>query len=242
MPVTTTLDGIPPSTEVRTQLAEAGRPVLLAFSRGKDSIAAWLALCDAGVDVRPFYLYLIPGLLGFERASLTYFEDYFGTPIPAYPHPGLYRWLRQNVFQPPDRWRAIQEMRLPNLTHEKVNAMVRADYGLPPGTWVADGVRAADSLPRRAAIKTHGAFRPGSGKCSPVWDWDIRETMQAIHRSKVRLPVDYKWFGRSFAGLDLRFLAPLAKRAPDDYQRVLDWFPLADLELHRAAMTGKRAA
>jgi hypothetical protein len=232
--VTTTLDGIPPSTEVRTQLAEANRPVLLAFSRGKDSIAAWLALRDAGVTVRPFYLYLIPGMLDFERASLAYFEDWFGTPIPTYPHPGLYRWLRNLVFQPPDRWRTIQDMQLPNLTHEHVNAMVRADHHLPADTWVADGVRAADSLPRRAAIKTHGAFRSGTGKCSPVWDWDIRETMSTIHKAGIRLPDDYRWFGRSFDGLDHRFLAPLAKRAPDDYQRILDWFPLADLELFRA--------
>lgn len=36
--------------------------MLLAFSRGKDSIAAWRALRDAGVEVKPFHLYLVPGL------------------------------------------------------------------------------------------------------------------------------------------------------------------------------------
>ena len=111
--MTTTLKGQPPSAEVRAQLAVAGRPVMLAFSRGKDSIAAWLALRDAGVDVRPFFLYLIPGRPGeggglpFEAADLERWEATFKVPILRAPHPGLYRWLRNLTFQPPDRWRSI---------------------------------------------------------------------------------------------------------------------------------------
>jgi hypothetical protein len=82
----TTLPGIPQSAEVIARLRAEDRPVLLSFSRGKDSIAAWIALRDAGIDVRPFYLYAIPGLLSFEAESLAYFEDVFDTPIPVYPH------------------------------------------------------------------------------------------------------------------------------------------------------------
>jgi hypothetical protein len=229
----TTLPGIPPSPEVLARLRAEDRPVLLAFSRGKDSIAAWVALRDAGITVRPFYLYSIPGLLDFEQVSLAYFEDVFDCPIPLYPHPGLYRQLRNFVFQPPERWPVIAAAKLPNLTHEKVNDGVRADYGLPPDTWVADGVRAADSLVRRGAIATHGAFRPGVKKVSPIWDHTKAETMALIDGAGIRLPIDYDWWGRSFDGLDYRFLGPLAKHAPQDFARVLDWFPLAELELYR---------
>lgn len=58
--------------------------------------------------------------------------------------------------------------------------------------------------------------------------------MDAISAEGIGLPPDYEWFGRSFDGLDHRFLAPLSEHAPADYQRVLRWFPLADLELARA--------
>ena len=234
--MTTTIEGQPTSVEVLARLRAEARPVVLAFSRGKDSIAAWVALRDAGIDVRPFYLYSIPGLMAFERASLDYFAETFGCPIPVYPHPGLYRQLRNNVFQPPDRWRPIAAAGLPNLTHELVNAGVRADYHLDPDAWVCDGVRAADSLVRRAAISRHGAFRPTTGKCSPIWDHTKAETMALIAGAGIDLPVDYAWFGRSFDGLDHRFLGPLAQHAPDDYARVLDWFPMADAELFRAEM------
>lgn len=232
----TVIEGQPPSAEVLARLRAEGRPVLLAFSRGKDSIAAWIALRDAGIDVRPFYLYSIPGLMNFEAESLRYFEDVFATPIPVYPHPGLYRQLRNLVFQPPDRWPVIAAAQLPNLTHETVNAGVRADYGLPADTWVADGVRAADSIVRRGAIARHGAFRPGTLKVSPIWDHTKAETMALISGAGITLPIDYQWWGRSFDGLDYRFLGPLAEHAPDDFARILAWFPLADLELFRHAI------
>ncbi|MFD6070295.1 hypothetical protein [Amycolatopsis lurida] len=51
------------------------------------------------------------------------------------------------------------------------------------------------------------------------------------------LPIDYEWYGRSFDGLDYRFIEPLSRHAPEDYARALDWFPLAELELLRHDLT-----
>jgi hypothetical protein len=42
MPIT--IDGITPSDQIRGQIAAEGKPVLLGFSRGKDSLASWLAM------------------------------------------------------------------------------------------------------------------------------------------------------------------------------------------------------
>lgn len=228
----TSLVGQPSSVEVIDRLRSEGRPVMLAFSRGKDSIAAWLALRDAGVSVVPFYLYLVPGLR-FEDESLAYFEDHFATRIARYPHPGFYRWLRNLVFQPPDRWKTLADASIPPITHEDVNGWARADASLPEDTWVCDGVRAADSLVRRASMATHGPLRESSRKASPVWDWLKREVMDAVSADGITLPVDYSWFGRSFDGLDKRFVGPLAEHAPEDWARVLEWFPMAEMELFR---------
>ena len=41
------------------------------------------------------------------------------------------------------------------------------------------------------------------------------------------LPVDYEMFGRSFDGIDYRFISPIKERFPDDYARILEWFPMA---------------
>jgi len=63
--------------------------------------------------------------------------------------------------------------------------------------------------------------------------------MAWIDQAGIPLPVDYEWFGRSFDGLDFRFLEPMSRFAPADYERVLDWFPLADVQMFRAGMMGE---
>ena len=230
----TAIEGITPSAELRRDLA--GQTVLLAFSRGKDSIAAWLALRDAGVHVVPYHLYLVPGL-EWVTESLAYYEDWFGTPILNLPHPSLYRWLANLVFQPPERCSLIEATQIVVPTYANVNAMIREHFQLPADTWVCDGVRAADSPNRRTALASHGPVNEGLRTQKVVWDWRKQHVTDAIRAAGVELPPDYAWFGRSFDGLDRRFLDPIRRHAAADYARILEWFPLADLELHRAAVS-----
>lgn len=233
----TVIRGRPPSTEIRAQLAEEGRPVLVAFSGGKDAIATELALREAGIETRLAYLYLVPGGresgLAFVEDGLDRLEQQLGKRIVRYPHPSIYRLLNALVFQPPERCAIIEAARLPEPSYEEVWDLIREDMGLPADTWVADGVRAADSIVRRASFVRHGVMKPKGRKVSPIADWLKAEVMEIIDRHKVDLPVDYEWFGRSFDGIDYRFLEPLSRHAPDDYRRVLDWFPLAEMELIR---------
>ena len=62
-------------------------------------------------------------------------------------------------------------------------------------------------------------------------DWTKADVVDSINRLGVKLSVDYRIWGRSFDGLDARFLVPLKRELPEDYRRVLEWFPLADLEV-----------
>ena len=233
--MTTTIVGQPPSTEVRAKLAADGYPVLLAFSCGKDSIAAWLAMRDAGISqIIPYYMQYIPGLR-FVEDALDYYENEFQTPIMRVTHPSLYRWLNNLVFQPPERCSVIEAANLPNFEYADVVRMIREEKGCP-AAWVADGVRANDSIMRRMSFTTHGVWKGNTRKVSTIWDWSVAEVRGCIERAGVDLPPDYEWFGRSFDGIDYRFLHPLSVHNPDDYQRVLDWFPLAELELFRARL------
>lgn len=229
-------DDVEPSADIRARLAREGRPVLLAFSRGKDSVAAWLALRSAGVEVIPVHLYRIPGI-GFERESIRYFNEFFDAEIIELPHPWFYRALTGYVYQPPERCGVIDAANLRSYTYEQLFDVVREDLGLPSDTWLCEGVRACDSAVRRLAMRRHGPMRPGAGyKCSVVWDWQIADVRAAIADAGVELPVDYEWFGRSFDGIDLRFMAPLRENAPEDYAIVKEWFPLIDLVFRREVL------
>ena len=228
----TIIKGQPTSDVIREKLREEGRTVLVAFSGGKDSIAAELALQEAGVETELAHMYLVPGLK-FVEDGLARLEDQLGKRIRRYPHPSLWRWLTEYVFQPPERIGTIEATGVRTYDYAGLWKMVKKDAGLPQDTWVADGVRAADSIVRRASFTRHGLMKFDSRKVSPIADWLKAETLGIIERHGVDLPVDYQWFGRSFDGLDYRFLGPLRDNAPDDYQRVLDWFPLAELEVLR---------
>lgn len=236
--MTTIIKGQPTSAEIRATLAAEARPVLVAFSGGKDAIATELALRDAGIETQLAYLYYIPGrtpgkTLDFVERGLEHLEDTLGKPIHRYPHPSLYRWLNNLVFQPPERAAVIEAAQLPNVTYEQVWQFIREDLDFPKDTWVADGVRASDSIVRRASFSKHGVMKKHLLKVSPIADWLKGEVLARIEREGIRLPVDYEWFGRSFDGIDYRFLKPISEHAPDDFARILDWFPLAELELFR---------
>jgi hypothetical protein len=243
--VPTIIKGQPTSAEIRDTLAAEGRPVLVAFSGGKDAIATELALQDAGIETILAHLYYIPGrepghTLDFVEQGLTDLEHALGKSIHRYPHPSFYRWLNNFVFQPPERCEVIEAAQLPTPDYAVMWELIRKDLDLPADTWVADGVRAADSIVRRASFIQHGVMKPTSRKVSPIADWLVAEVRDRIAAAGITLPVDYQLFGRSFDGIDHRFLKPISEHFPADFQRVLDWFPLADLELFRANMETSR--
>lgn len=236
--LTKPIPGVPSSEQIRGTLAGEGRPVLVAFSGGKDAIATELALRDSGVETVLAHLYLIPGrvpgeTLGFIEDGLKRLEDLWQKPIHRYPHPSFYRLLNNLVFQPPERCSVIEAANLPTPDYLEMWELIRADLGLPEDTWSADGVRAADSLPRRGSIKKHGAMKEKGFKVSPVWDWLQGDVYNYIESHNVPLPVDYEMFGRSFDGIDYRFLQPVRDCFREDYDQILNWFPLAELEVMR---------
>ena len=210
---------------------------LLAFSCGKDSIAAWLELRRHFKTIIPFYMYLIPEL-EFVEENLRYYEDFFGARIHRIAHPSLYAMLRNLVFQPPTAWPVIQAARLPAFDYHRIERLLAAELGLGDEVYTATGVRASDSITRRVAIKKHGAVNHAKQKFYPVWDWGKQKLIDEIDGAGCKLPSDYRMFGRSFDGLGAEYLVPMKQHYPRDYARVLEFFPLAELEINRRQYAG----
>lgn len=230
------------SAHMRERLAQEGNPVIVAFSRGKDSICAMIALIDAGVPVIPVHLYRVPGL-EFEEESIKEFEDFFQMKIHNLPHSDLWYYLREGVGQAPWQNAIAEAAMLEEIPHDLMWTLFKEEQGLDPQTWVCDGIRAADSPMRRLAIKKHSPWtssvtRVGNDECPKrfahvVWDWKIADIRQCIAHNKVELPIDYDLFGRTFDGIDYRFIKPIADNLPEDYEKILQWFPGIELEMMR---------
>lgn len=212
----------------------SGDTILLGFSRGKDSIAAWISLKESGLFKRivPIHLYLVPDL-SFVNDSLKYFEDVFQTKIINIPSPALYHTIARNIFQPPGRlWRNADYMeRLTWVTVEKQNEAIKRKMNLPSTAIQANGVRAMDTPLRRMNLHTNGPFTLHNVKI--IWNWSTKRVMDTINDHKIKLPVDYEMFGRSFDGWGFQYAYPIKQRFPEDYKKMVKWFPLLELEIMR---------
>lgn len=208
-----------------------GDTCLLAFSGGKDAVASWIRVREHFPRVVPFYRYMIPGL-EFVEEGLTSYERAFGQKIHRVPHTSLPRMMRDLTFQSPERCRVVEAAGFPTLDYEDTNDYVRK-MGDAKGAYVAVGTRAADSPLRRARIERFGQVNPDKRTFLPIWDWKLDDVIGAIRGAGIKLSVDYKVFGSSFDGIDYKYLLPIKRHFPRDYKRILDWFPMADLELFR---------
>ena len=226
-------DGTPLSgPEVLERIRRESDTVIVNFSRGKDSIAAWLAAREVFDNIVAVYLDVVPGLR-FVDASLARYEAWFGQHIYRIPHPSFYRWIANGVFQPVSRFDLIEAARIRIYDYDDVSQALIDDLDLPPQTFTISGVRAADSPNRRSAVSKHGAINWRRHTAWPIWDLTAADLRRMFDAVGMFLPVDYVWFGRTFDGLDHRFIAPLKEHAPDDYETVKFWFPGIEWELFR---------
>ncbi len=222
------------SADLRAYVAELSKGrVNVAFSMGKDAIAAFLALRDVpGLELTAHYSYLVPGL-EFVDTWIAYYERRLGVRIHQIPHYSLFRYLQHDVFQTPRSHAQLRPFRFEHYKNADMHDHAREVCGVPRSTYIATGVRAADSPVRRTTFAVNGALNPWMRTFCPVFDWTIADVAGAIARAGLVLPVDYLLFGRSFDGIDFRFLAKIRDHFPRDYARILDFVPMADMEIFR---------
>lgn len=217
-----------------TDLASKHKEVILSFSCGKDAIASMIQMKRYFDKVHLVFYYLVPDL-EFQLKQIAYYEQVFGQRITQMPNPKFYNMLAGLTFQPlPNALNLIKKGFCDlSLNFDDVFNMAKADLSLHEDTYTALGVRASDSLNRYTSIKQHGAVNTERKQFFPIFDWNLAKTLKEIKDANIKLPIDYKIWGRSFDGLDYRFVKGVKDNFPNDYQKIKDFFPLIDLEIMR---------
>jgi len=82
-------------------------------------------------------------------------------------------------------------------------------------------------------VRTHYAVEE---KVAP--DLGLAEARGGRPIAKEGLKLSAQWMKRSFDGIHVGYLGPIKKNAPQDYQRILDWFPLVEAEVWRHERAG----
>lgn len=228
------LEKYPHGIKLWKEIAKISPKILVAFSRGKDSIAMAIELRKSNIfeEMIFFYKYRIPNI-GFVQESIKYYENFFDTHIYQLPHPTLYKMLNDYTFQSPNNLQFIYDCDIPNFDHEFLVDEFKKDLNLSIETYSATGIRANDSLSRRMAIYKYGVINKKSHNFNPIWNYKKQQCFDIIKEAKCKLPPDYELFGRSFDGINYQFLLPIKDKYPDDYEKILDFFPLSRVEIDR---------
>lgn len=223
------------------ELAQEYDTVLLAFSLGKDSIAAYLQLKRFFKNVELYYYYIVPGI-PFIDASLRYYEDTLKKEIKQVPSASFLENLNSFLFMSPNVATIFGDVAnelFPFLSndHAQMNNLI-ADYAkslhnIPQTTIVADGNRADDNSIRRTSIIMHSPLIRSRNHFRPIYDWSKKEVMETIKESGVKLPIDYRIWGRSFDGIDYKFIKGLHDYLPESYNYLKQFYPLLDCELKK---------
>ena len=179
--------------------------------------------------------------MSWEDESLAYYEEFFGQQIMRLPHPAFYWMLNKLQWMTPETVAVIRAMKLPYYNFATMDNLIAMEHGLSE-PFCAMGIRQCDGLERRRLIQQMGVV--GIGERSrrrfyyPIWDWNIEQISRAILKAGVRLPADYNLFGRTVVALNYRRLREIKRQFPADYARILEWFPLAELEIFRYEQVG----
>jgi hypothetical protein len=229
--------GAEPAPRASSRLCEeisclSGGTCFLGFSRGKDSIAAWLQLRKYFTRIIPFHCASVPHL-GFVDESLAYYERVFGTEIIRLMDGACIKAVNKLFWQPPgSEEEVIALVEWWYDKHDQIKALQR-DLHLP-NAWCAFGINMTDSLDRRIWVEKIGGKNPQHMTFYPCFDWKKSEIIDAIQAAGILLPKDYLRVNRSMAGLPAyRHMAHMREWAPDDYDRVLSMYPMLEAELAR---------
>ncbi len=227
-------DGMPlPSPELVPIARQiAGDRLLLSFS-GRDSLAAWVFCREAGFELIPYWCYTVPGL-SYDEQMLEYYERVFDTHIIRLPHPRTYELLRTGAWQPLENWRVLYWSQLPHVEFADIEDRLAKQFDLGPNYLCAVGIKAADNLMRMRLIRQMGPIGVKRRRYYyPVWDWKTADVKACLQSHGLKLSRSYLYFGSTGDGVEYEWLRYLRDNLPEDYQKVLDVFPLADLELFR---------
>ena len=220
------MSGLPLFRSVETAAAITDS-VLVAFSGGKDSVVTLDVCVRHFAHVEGFFMYQVRGL-SFQESILRYYEDKYGIPIHRIPHFELSQWLRYGLFRHCD-------FDCPIVSVKETYDYMRENTDI---WWIAAGERIADSVWRRAMIKSSGTIDPKRGRFFPIAEWSKADVMAYIRQRKLRVGAESSRLGFSFRSLMGKDLLKIQKHFPQDYARIRRWFPLVDVSIIHHKMQG----
>lgn len=209
-------------------LSKVTPKVLVGVSGGKDSVAALDVCRRAGIETVGYFMYIVKGL-SYQDEYIDYLSERYHTPIFRYPHPDRVMLLREGRY-------CLAQDHLPKLEFRDIWEAARRDTKTE---WIVTGEKKRDSLERRAQLVSWGNIQPARHRGFPLAEWSNKDVYEYLTKHNVPLSPEYQIMGHSVNGfLSGETLEWMHDHFPDDYQKVLRDFPLAESSRIRHISTG----
>lgn len=204
-------------------------PQMLAFSCGADSLASLIRMRAWGLDPKLVYFYFIPDLVLVET-YLAYIERIFDTQIMRLPHKLWTQFMANGLLQKPGVGKRMYEHTdLGTPSSSLLNTWALSTLG--DNARIAIGLRVTDGIFRAQKLRKEG---PVHGvEWYPVADCGRLEIRDIIMQAGLKLPYDYRLFGRSFESIRASVAPQIRAHCPETWAQICEWFPMAPLLCHQ---------
>lgn len=213
---------------VKKIVSEMGNRIPLAFSRGKDSLAAWLYLVELGCEVYPFHCASVPHLEIVDK-SLAYYEDWFDTKIERLCSGDNIYNITSLIFQPIEDLELLLRLDPWEWPVEEAGIMYAEDVLGIENPWVAQGYSMYDSVFRMMPIYNSRGIIESRDSFYPIWDWTSTQVTDFISQYDISLCLDYLVDRTSMVSVPLyTTVKNLRHEYPKDYEKMKLFFPFMD--------------
>ena len=213
--------------------AKLHRRVLVGFSGGKDSLAV-LDLCSKFFpEVVGFFKYTVPGLEVCEK-QMRWAKERYGVEVAQFPTINTMLALQNGD------WCDATDLGLED--DYPLKASFKHAQNLTSTQLIATGMKDADGLKRRQFFAN---IRDGGDTfwhdvIHPLKDWRKKDVLDYLKVNKIPIPDSEPGAVTSGVGLDHGSLCWLHDRHPEDFKRLLKWFPYAEAAIKRREWFGVR--
>jgi len=204
----------------------------LGFSRGKDSVCAWLYLLKFFKRVIPFHCASYP-CLKHVKETLDYYERAFGTHILRLVGEEVPMALNRLMYQNADDIVELADLETEDYSKVDIVEELRYHYNLPRA-WCAWGIMANDSIDRMIYCRKYKGVIKSNMSFYPCWDFTRAQVLQTIREAGLKLSDEYRWTSRTLGNVPSRTCNRIYKEHyPEDWRTIQAIYPLAEAKTLR---------
>lgn len=219
------------SLDIIRRVYDGTSPLGIAFSGGKDAVATLDIAKQVTDHIVCFYMYLVKGLSFMDKYN-DYISNKYNVEILQYPHYDLNKMLRGSYC-------IDYKSYIPNITIHTIENAFRHDT---KADWIAYGYKSSDSVRRRGYMMKweHKNTFTKYKRIAPLEHWTNPQVYSYIKFRNIKLPETFGIKNNFGISLEPDVLMGMKKYYPEDYQKVLDVFPFAEVAIQRELMYGKQ--